>query len=325
MMALFKTSPFLAFQYLKKIAKKNKHYRILFMKSINALLLSASLFVVIPAYQAISDEVTVSGDASSAPIYVLNGSGTTTMVVNADNIEDDPEDEFSGISINQVFTFSMDSVASGNVDVQGTMNITGDDGGGEWNASFVANTVYKIKQYGDLISYQFKHTLQSASGPQTIVGVESDSAEITSRGKAALVSEDGSFSGTMSGHIKVDGFDSWDYDVPFTQEFSDIEAADLGDWEAVLSYAVDGKKIVPAAEPSTVAVGPAEDPVDTVDLALKGTYNKKKDLFSWAAKGIGADKKVIIKVVAAGSEDSDEINLVDDKSQISAAAQKRKF
>ena len=293
------------------------------MKPLNSLIVSVFLFVVIPAYQAISDEVIVSGDAASAPIYVLNGSGTTTMVINADNTEDDPENEFSGI--NQDFTFSMDSVASGNVDAQGTMNITGDDGGGEWNSSFVANTVYKIKQYGDLISYQFNHTLQSASGPQTIVGVESDSATITSKGKAALVSEDGSFSGTMSGHIKADGFDSWDYDVPFTQEFSDIEAADLGDWEAVLSYAVNGKKIVPAPEPSTVAVGPAEDPVDTVDLALKGTYNAKKDLFTWAAAGTGADKKVTIKVVAAGSEDSDEVNLVDDKSQISAAAQKRKF
>lgn len=302
---------------------KNHIQGILNLKTINPILVSALLFVVLPASQAISDEVIVSGDAESAPIYVLNGSGTTTMLIAGP--EAGSEEAYPGLTVRQSFTFSMDSVASGNVNAQGTMAITGDDGGGEWNASFAADTVYKIKQYGDLISFQFNHTLQSASGSQTIVGVECDSATITSKGKATLVPEDGSFSGAMSGHINVVGFDSWDYKVPFTQEFSDIQAADLGDWEAILNYAVNGKKIVPSATPSKVAVGPAADPVDTVDLALKGTYNQKKDLFTWAAAGTGADKKVTIKVVAAGSEDSDEVNLVDDKSQISAAAQKRKF
>lgn len=306
---------------------ENKTKKILNLKTINPILASALLIVVPPAYQAISDEVIVTGNAESAPIYVLNGSGITTMLVGRPEAGSD--EVYPGLTLSQAFTFSMDSAASGNVNAQGIMNITGDDGSGQWNASFAADTIYKIKQYGDLVSLQFNHTLQSVTGPQTLCGVECDSATITSKGKAILVPEDGSFSGEMSGHINAVGFDSWDYGlqskVTFTQVFSDIEAADLGDWKAVLSYVVNGKKIAPAAEPSTVAVGPDEDPVDTVALALKGTYNSKKDLFTWAANGMGADKKVTIKVVAAGSEDSDELNLVDDKSQISAAAQKRKF
>ena len=292
------------------------------IKKTHLLLLLAS--VSLPVIYA--DQVEISGDASTAPVYVLDGTGTTTMVVNGDNSEDDPENEFPGLTVSQDFTFTMDNLGSGKVPTQGVMAITGDDGGGEWDAAFNAGTDYVIKQYGDLITISFNHKLQSASGSQTIVGEEVDEATITSRGKATLVPEDGSFSGTMSGRIVAAGLDPWDYNVPFTQEFSDIQADDLGDWTAVVNYEVIGKKVIPAEEPSTLSVGPSEDPVDTVDLAVKGSFNPKTEVLVLATKGEDPeDKKVVLKVTAKEDESPEGLGLVEDKSQISAAAQKRKF
>ena len=288
------------------------------MNRLKKVLFVFSLSALMSPVLSWADEVTVTGDATSALIYVLNGTGTTTMSI------DDDDPEFPGLSVSQSFTFSMDSVASGNVNAQGAMSITGDDGSGEWNASFSADTIYKIKQYGDLISIQFNHALQSSSGTQTIVGETVESATISSKG-SAVMQDDGSFSGIMSGRITAVGLDPWNYTVSFIQEFSDIEAQDLGDWTAILSYAVNGKKIIPVAEPSTISIGPAADPVDSVVVAIKGTYKEKTGLFSWAAAGTGADKKVAIKITATATEGAEDVSLVENKSQIAAAAQKRKF
>jgi hypothetical protein len=130
----------------------------------------------------------------------------------------------------------------------------------------------------------------------------------------------------MSGRIVAAGLDPWDYNVPFTQEFSDIQADELGDWAAIVNYEVIGKKVIPAEDPSTLSVGPSEDPVDTVDLAVKGSFNPKTEVLVLATKGEDPeDKKVVLKVTAEEDASTDDLSLVEDKSKISAAAQKREF
>lgn len=296
------------------------------MQSMNQLALYITTLAVLSIASLSADQVEISGDASTAPIYVLDGSGSTQLLINAGN-SGDPEEDFPGISVVQNFTFTMDNLSSGKVGTQGSMVITGDDGGGEWNAGFVADTDYIIKQFGELISVSFNHKLNSAPGSQTVLGEAYSSASITSKGQMVLVPGEAALSGTMSGSIlaggeKINAFSS----IPFTQNFTDIESAELGDWTALVSYAINGRKVVPSGPASTLAVGPSDDPVDTVPLEIKGSFNPKNGLLSLATKGSEAqDKKVTLRVVAREEGSEDELALVDGKSQISAAAQKRKF
>jgi len=227
----------------------------------------------------------------------------------------------------QNFTFTMDNLSSGKVGTQGSMVITGDDGGGEWDATFVADTDYIIKQFGDLISVSFNHKLESASGTQKILDEEYPFATITSRGQMVLVPGEAALSGTMSGSILAGGQRINAYSsIPFTQEFTDIESAELGDWTALVNYAINGRKVVPSGPASTLSVGPSEDPIDTVPLEIKGSFNSKSGLLSLATKGAEAqDKKVTLRVVAREEGAEDELALVEGKNQIAAAAQKRKF
>ena len=281
----------------------------------------------------------VSGDSSSAPIYTLDGTATTSLEIM----------DGSGIMCSQSLTFILD-VPSGNVSTVGDMVLSapdGDDGGLNWDAVFAVDSTYKIKQYGQSIYVSFNHKLSKGPSETTVKinSVNFSSGAITSKGYMTLVTDDTSsyrFSGSMSGivsgsngikagngefnnkyyqHGAIIKKDSYKYMAPFTQVINDITTAERGAWSSAIDFIVSKNKIAAdASSASEITIGPLDDPIDTITVTPKGTYAAKTDIFSYSATGSGLDKKVSIKL----THKSDD-NLMDNKNQISAAAQSRKF
>ncbi len=294
------------------------------------------------AFAAVDGSYTleVSGDSSTAPIYTLDGEAETIFFVGDD------------VNVQQNMTFLLD-VPSGTVAVNGDMMITADhnDGDGGWDATFAAvNSTYKIKKYGESIYVSFNHKLNKDPSSEVIKmdSIEFESGNVSSKGYMALLTDDdqissyqfaGIMQGTVSGKngIKVEGDSilygkfykngsnvkaySEKYVEPFTQTISGITTAERGAWSAAIDFIISKKKI--STDPistSEIIIGPSDDPVDTITATTKGAYNAKTDIFSYTATGSGSDKKVSIKL----THKSDE-SLIDNKNEIAAAAQKRKF
>jgi len=293
------------------------------------------------AFAAVDGSYTleVSGDSSTAPIYTLDGSADTQLEIL----------DGSGIICIQTLDFNLD-VPSGSIATTGDMTLSapdGDDGGNAWEAIFAVNSTYKIKQYGFSAYVSFNHKLNknpSATNAR-INSVDYQTAQITSKGYMTLLTEDTSeykFIGIMSGSVSgsngikagdgdlhdkpySDGDavkkDSYKYNVAFTQILNDISTAERGAWSAAIDFIISKKKIsTDPVSTSEIIIGPSDDPVDTITATTKGTYNAKTDIFSYTATGSGSDKKVSIKLTHK-SDDS----LIDNKNEIAAAAQKRKF
>lgn len=264
-------------------------------------------------------DISIAGDSSTAPIYVLDGTGTTAFNIN--------QTGFGSIVVNGNFTFSMSSVATGDVTTSGTFAITGDDGGGLWDADFNGNTIYRIKKFGDFVIVNFNHTLSSAPGNQTIMGNTYTSATISSRGYMVLTG-DWELMGLMSG--VVNGFQSGRAalrhpyrNVHFEQTFADIESVVGGEWVADIDWVVAGTRLSGSgtlevgADPNALDDFDIADPVDTVDLSIKGGV--KGPIFSWTATGTGSDKRVSVKIT------NNNTDIIEGKNAINAAAQSRKF
>jgi hypothetical protein len=270
----------------------------------------------------------VSGDADTAPIYVLEGSGVSQFTVDGD------------LEVEQALTYSMDSVASGAVATTGRLHIKRQaisypyEWRGwqywiyrpAWDATFDADSTYRVSNYGQLIVVNFNHRLNSPPNQRSLIDdVECSSARISSAGRMVLVNngnDDFEFVGLMKGGVQ--GFDgtgrrirNFPYSVGFTQTITGFTAADWGAWQAVYQVERSGKRIAGSGK---LTVGPEDDPVDSVPQTLRGSYNTRRGIFSWGAAGSGAEKRVSVKIVH-----DDQDNLVSGKNQITAAGQKRRF
>lgn len=293
--------------------------------------LSLCTVVILSAASAWASGFTleVSGDADTAPIYVLEGSATSQFNVDGD------------LDVEQALTYSMDSVESGSVATTGRMTIKRQAysypywwQGWQyeayrpgWDAKFDADSTYRIANYGQLIVASFNHRLNSPVGEaQFLDDATCASARISSKGRMILVNNgdrEFEFEGLMSGGVQ--GFDdkgrrikSFPYRVWFTQNIAgNFEAAEWGAWVATYQVEQAGKRITGAGE---LKVGPADDPVDAVQQNLKGSHNSKTGIFSWGATGSGSEKKVTVKITH-----NDQDSLISGRNQITAAGQKRKF
>ena len=279
----------------------------------------------------------VSGDASTAPIYVLEGSATSQFWVDGD------------LDVNQSLVYSMNSAASGAVSTTGELTIKREAFYGEyswrgrdywyyrpaWDAKFQADSTYGIASYGQLIVANFNHALVSPAGQEQLIDdTYCNSSLISSRGKMVLVSDSANgfeFVGAMRGQVqgfnqsgrRIKGFPP--YFVYFNQSITgDFSSPVWGAWAA--SYQVEqtgrflsgeGELIVGADDdPAT-----QDDPVDTIPQTLSGRYSSKGGgVFSWGAAGAGTDKKVTVKITHNTQDE-----LVEGKNQITAAGQRRKF
>jgi hypothetical protein len=270
------------------------------------------------ATQAHSESFTleVSGSPETAPIYVLEGSATTKFLVD------------ETIDVSQNLTYSMDSAAKGIVQTTGAMTIKRELSYlPEWDAKLSAESEYRIKNFRDLILVEFNHRLKSDKGtPQMIEGEEYASAEISSIGKMWLIDEGDSykFDGLMKG--TVSGFDEKsnlvyknNYRVGFEQEISNMTSSKgWGAWSGFYTIEQMGRKLLGEG---TLKIGSTDDPVDTIAQNIKGSYNGKKDIFSWNAAGSEtSDKKVTVKLTHTSADDP-----IEGKNRIRAAAQSRKF
>ena len=84
----------------------------------------------------------------AAPIYTLNGTAHADLDIFT-----------SSVDVTQDLTFTMDNVNSGRVKTTGDVHITKN---GEWDATFLADSVYTIAIYGNLIRVSFNHKLNIA-------------------------------------------------------------------------------------------------------------------------------------------------------------------
>ncbi len=277
------------------------------------------------ATQARGDSFTleVSGTPETAPIYVLEGTATTTFLVDG------------SINVTQNLTYSMDSAARGIVQTTGAMTIkrelqTDDETYylSAWDAKLSTDSEYRIKNYGRFIVVEFNHSLQSDDGTSHIIdGEPCASATISSIGKMFLVNDEDTFEfiGFMRGTVL--GFDNngrrvrnFGYrGVEFTQNISDLTSKDgWGSWSGSYDIEQTGRKL---EGEGTLKIGSTSDPVDTITQNIKGSYNSKKDIFSWNAVGSEtADKRVTVKITHNGADE-----VIDGKNRIRAAAQNRKF
>ena len=277
------------------------------MKILSLLSALASVAVGFLAPSSFGQSLTVeiSGDAESAPIYVLNGEADTTFLVDGD------------INVAGSFIFSMDDAASPNVIAFGDYAVTSWD----WDADLQAATTYKISSYGNVIKVAFKHLCGKKPGGRLLMeGYECTTGQILSQGTMYLVASDPYFlSGGMSGYVRGQNasgrtIKNCTYrNVAFTQTV-DVVTADWGDWDGVWNLVATGGKV---SGSGTIQIGPDSDPVETVSQTVKGTV--KNGIFSWSASGSGGDKKVSVKITNTNAD------LVDDKNSVSAAAQTRKF
>jgi len=262
------------------------------------------LFAFFLCHTASALEVEISGDAGSAPIYVLNGEAETDFLVDGD------------INVDGSFIFSMDDAASPNVIALGNYHVTSWD----WDAELLASSTYKISSYGSIIKVAFNHLCGKKPGGRLLMeNYECETGQILSKGVMYLVASNPYFlSGGMSGYVRgqVGGrtIKNCNYkNVAFTQSI-DVATADWGVWEGDWSLVTTGNKLNGSG---TIQIGPTSDPVETVVQTVKGTV--KNGIFSWTAAGTGADKKVRVKITNTNSD------LVDNKNSVSAAAQTRKF
>jgi len=263
-----------------------------------------SLFAFFLCHTSSALEVEISGDAGSAPIYVLNGEAETDFLVDGD------------INVEGSFIFSMDDAASPNVIALGDYHVTSWD----WDAELLASSTYKISSYGSIIKVAFNHLCGKKPGGRLLMeNYECETGQILSKGVMYLVASNPYFlSGGMSGYVRgqMGGrtIKNCNYkNVAFTQSI-DVATADWGDWEGDWSLVTTGNKLTGSG---TIQIGPTSDPVETVVQTVKGTV--KNGIFSWTAAGTGADKKVQVKITNTNSD------LVDNKNSVSAAAQTRKF
>lgn len=253
---------------------------------------------------ALALDLEISGDAGSAPIYVLNGEADTDFLVDGD------------INVDGSFTFSMDDAASPNVTALGDYHVTSWD----WDAELLASSTYKISSYGSIIKVAFNHLCGKKPGGRLLMeSYECETGQILSKGVMYLVASDPYFlSGKMSGYVRGQvGGRTVKYcnyrNVAFTQSI-DVATADWGDWEGDWSLTATGNKV---SGTGTIQIGPDSDPVETVVQTVKGTL--RNGIYSWTAAGTGADKKIQVKITNTNSD------LVDNKNSVSAAAQTRKF
>jgi hypothetical protein len=260
--------------------------------------------VLLVCQSAIALEIEISGDAESAPIYVLNGQADTNFIVDSD------------INVDGSFIFSMDDAASPNVIALGDYHVTRWD----WDAELQASSTYKICSYGNLIKVQFNHLCGKKPGGRLLMeGHECETGQILSTGVMYLVASNpyylsGGMSGYVRGQVGNRTIKKCNYkNVPFTQSI-DVATADWGDWEGDWSLTTNGNAI---SGTGTIQIGPDSDPVETVAQTVKGTF--RSGIYSWRATGSGSDKKVSVKIANTNSD------LVDDKNSVSAAAQTRKF
>ena len=273
------------------------------MKCTQTFVLSLLFFFV--CHTALALEVEISGDAGSAPIYVLNGEADTDFLVDGD------------INVDGSFVFSMDDAASPNVIAWGDYHVTSWD----WDAELLASSTYKISSYGNIIKVAFNHLCGKKPGGRLLMeNYECETGQILSKGVMYLVASDPYFlSGGMSGYVRgLVGrrtVKNCNYkNVAFTQSI-DVATADWGDWEGLWSLTTNGRGVVSGT--GTIQIGPDSDPVETVAQTVKGTF--KSGIYSWSATGSGSDKKVSVKITNTNSD------LVDNKNSVSAAAQTRKF
>ena len=103
-----------------------------------------------------SMDVTVEGDASSAPIYTLEGTGTSDMDVD-------------GVHVHQSFTYSMANVNSGAITSVGGYYITYSDPIYGWDVRFSGNSSYQIKSYGNSAVVSFNHNLNKADSGSSVI------------------------------------------------------------------------------------------------------------------------------------------------------------
>ena len=254
---------------------------------------------------ALALDLEISGDAGSAPIYVLNGEADTDFLVDGD------------INVEGTFIFSMDDAASPNVIAVGDYHVTSWD----WDAELLASSTYKISSYGSIIKVNFNHLCGKKPGGRLLMeNYECETGQILSKGVMYLVASNPYFlSGGMSGYVRgqVGGrtIKNCNYkNVAFTQSI-DVATADWGDWEGDWSLTATGSKI---SGTGTIQIGPDSDPVETVVQTVKGTV--RNGIFSWSAAGAGADNKVKISV-----KHNAVPAFIDTENSVSAAAQKRKF
>jgi|GEM_PF-6607950 len=264
-----------------------------------------AIFVFFLDHTASAFEVNISGDAGSAPIYVLNGEADTDFLVDGD------------INVDGSFIFSMDDAASPNVIAVGDYHVTSWD----WDAELLASSTYKISSYGSIIKVNFNHLCGKKPGGRLLMeNYECETGQILSKGVMYLVASNPYFlSGGMSGYVRGQvGGRTIKYcnyrNVAFTQSI-DVATADWGDWEGDWSLTATGNKV---SGTGTIQIGPDSDPVETVVQTVKGTV--RNGIFSWSAAGAGTDKKVKISV-----KHNAVPAFVDTKNSVSAAAQTRKF
>jgi len=265
-----------------------------------------SVFVFFLDHTASALDLEISGDAGSAPIYVLNGEAETDYLVDGD------------INVDGSFVFSMDDAASPNVIAFGDYAVTSWD----WDADLQAASTYIISSYGNVIKVAFKHLCGKKPGGRLLMeGYECTTGQILSQGTMYLVAANPYFlSGGMSGYVRGQDFlgrtiKNCTYrNVAFTQTV-DVATADWGDWEGSWNLTTTGNKV---SGSGMIQIGPDSDPVETVAQTVKGTV--KNGIFSWSAAGAGTDSKVKISVKHNATP-----AFVDENNRVSAAAQARKF
>jgi len=264
-----------------------------------------SVFVFFLDHTASALDLEISGDAGSAPIYVLNGEAETGCWVDSD------------IKVDGSFIFSMDDAASPNVIAFGDYAVTSWD----WDADLQAASTYKISSYHNIIKVDFNHLCQKKPGGRLLMeNYECETGQILSKGVMYLVASNPYFlSGAMSGYVRgqVGGrtIKNCNYrNVYFTQSI-DVATADWGDWEGSWNLTTTGSKV---SGSGTIQIGPDSDPVETVAQTVKGTV--RNGIFSWSAAGAGTDNKVKISV-----KHNAVPAFVDTNNSVSAAAQTRKF
>lgn len=274
------------------------------------------LLVFLLTVSGYSLEVTVEGDSSSAPIYTLDGTGTSDMYVDGT------------VHVHQSFTYSMANVNSGVVNSTGSYDITYNDPYYGWDCSFSGNSSYAIKAYGNLAVVSFNHKLNKAdSGLSLIRGVWCNGGYITSRGNSYVMPDytNGGFYlyGYMSvsvngknnsGRVVVRYNRNW---LWFSQTFGLNDSLDWAKWLGEFNLSSNSKGVVTGT--GDITFGDTSDPVDTVEQSVKGTLSKA-GVYSWATTSVSkADRKVKVTIKNTASE------VIDGKNTITAAAQSRKF
>jgi hypothetical protein len=281
-------------------------------------ILSFLVFLFTIAVRAYSLDLSIEGNASSAPIYTLDGTGTSDLLIDKYSNND-------GVHVHQEFIYSMANVNSGNVSCIGTCRITSIDPGYEWDVSFSGSSNYQIKSYGNLAVVSFNHKLLKTDSSLALIRATwCNGGYITSSGKS-YVTEDSSggfyLMGMMSGKV-IGTKDKYiltniKYKSPFTQTFDLSVSQDWASWLGEFTFSSNSKGGVTGD--GILTFGDANDPVDTVSQTVKGTFSKL-GVYSWTTTSKSkADSKVKVTIRNTASD------VIDGKNNITAAAQSRKF